>query len=262
MINRGLALLLACVLVGCGELPQAIEAEILAAADEPLGSSKVERVKFLDRCDGICRRFSSDLGACDRKRLLKVWAMGLRRLELDTSSYKARQNSLSDYEKIVERICGGLASSGIGDDDLWEFRLDALFRIVDEMQKCQSEPLGGPYDISEAGRFFMTQRQYLSWLRKCRFDLVRKRFETGEFALFFKELDPEKKAEWRRNLSHLAGRDVVIYDPDDPFAKMPVYIPEDDREWLPQSDPLKPREYIERMGNGKILRMKVPKGSQ
>lgn len=125
------------------------------------------------------------------------------------------------------------------------------------MERCEREPKGGPYgDVSKIGFGpFMTQRQYLSRLRRMRFDMVRDGFEESRFSAFFHGLSDAERKKWQESLERVAHRRVVVWNPRRPDSERPRYEEEDTREWLPQKSPDEPRRYVEHLGGGRKMVM-------
>ena len=136
-------------------------------------------------------------------------------LQFDQSSYATREEAISEYFLVVtiwtERI---RATTGI-QDSLWRFKLDVLDRINIEIQRCESEPPGGPDgDMTSRAGPFTTQRQYLAFLKEKRFEFIREGFEYGSFPSYFKTLSDSAKKEWLGRLEKVANRHVVIRNLD------------------------------------------------
>lgn len=183
-----------------------------------------------------------------------------RRLDFDERSYLSREDSMAAYARLVAAVADGLRGTSGVEGAVWRFRLAAADRVNAEIERCEREPNGGPYgDVSKIGVGpFMTQRQYLSFLKSRRFDIVYEGFEMGAgwFPQYFHALPPTKKEEWQTRLEKVAHRRVVVWNPDSPLAEMPRYEAEDTREWLPQKSPDEPRRYVEHLGGGRTMVIK------
>ena len=164
-----------------------------------------------------------------------------------------RLASWDRYVALIEEVFGMLDSIVPNREALWTFRLNLLQRINDELDITEAEPKGGPYE-NEGN--LTTQRIYRERLRNCRFRTIQSSFETGAFSVYYNGLSDSAKSNWIVQIEAVACRKVVIYDPRNPFVPLPRYMPVDDREWILPSEPGKPREYIEHLGGGKLLRMR------
>lgn len=181
-----------------------------------------------------------------------------RRLDFDERSYLSREDSMAAYARLVAAVADGLRGTSGVEGAVWRFRLAAADRVNAEIERCEHEPKGGPYgDVSKIGMGpFMTQGDFLSRLKRMRFDMVRDGFEESRFSAFFNGLPEERKKTWLWCLEEVARRRVVVWDPQFPDAEMPRYEAEDMREWLPQKSPDEPRRYVEHLGGGRTMVIK------
>lgn len=175
----------------------------------------------------------------------------------DETSYHGRFESLTRYCVLVDDCFKCLFHFALEKERLWQLRLHLLDRINVEIEKCNAEPVGGPYGKLVGGcGFVMFQSDYLSYVKKMRYERVRRSFEDNRlFCAYYHALPDDGKSQWLERLESLARRSVVIWDPKDHSTKLPQYVPEDTRKWCPTS-PGEPREYMVDIGGGEKIRMR------
>lgn len=211
----------------------------------------------LERSEAFCRNLVGKSQSCRTKDFGTLEAV-LLAAPFDEGSYSGRRDSLSAYCRIVDGCCRTLLAALGNDERIWKLRLSLTDRVNAEIERCEHEPKGGPYgDVSKIGMGpFMTQGDFLSRLKRMRFDMVRDGFEESRFSAFFNGLPEERKKTWLWRLEEVARRRVVVWDPQFPDAEMPRYEAEDMREWLPQKSPDEPRRYVEHLGGGRTMVIK------
>ena len=200
-----------------------------------------------------CENVSKQLTVSSRKEeVLSALIEYFHKIKFDEQSYFSRDAAISDYYQIVSAVADGLLSKVEMPDAIWRFKLDAIDRINKEILRCEREPKGGIYTVEQLGvGMFMTQRQYLMSLKAKRFDFIRRGFEYGRFALYFKSLPSADKDEWMSRLEKVAKRKVVIWDPDNQLMEMPVYVPEDNLD--NEGETKVESGFVEQIGNEKII---------
>ena len=201
----------------------------------------------------MCRKIGSLYGD-EQEKALASCAGRFLDMRLDETSYGKRLASIERYLSLVGETFDALAKSAKNPEVLWNFRLDTLRKFGREQEslkagidtvKCEHAPSGN----------LMTERLYRELLEDRKFRAVQDAFETGAFSVYYNGLSGNARAAWMSKIREVAGREVVIYDPQRPFRPLPRHKPSDGREWQPSS-PGKPREYIEHLENGQTIRMK------
>lgn len=249
-----IGLLLATCLAGCRDSLRSKRQRILDTFSHVSLASENERMSASRYCEEACTGIGM-LGECERKEMLGILADRFLDIRFDEKSYGNRIVSIDAYVALVRMSFEALMKSVDDPESLWRFKQETLLRFNRELEKCAAEPKGGPYEHENAGNL-VTQRAYAELLRGRRFHAIREEFETGPFTIYFNGLSDVAKSNWVARIESVADRKVVIYDPGDPFKPLPRYKPVDDREWVPSSDPRKPREYIEYLGGGRTIRMR------
>lgn len=176
-------------------------------------------------------------------------------VSLDDRSYSSREKSLVEYNRLVLQMVNLFKGKAGYADCAWRFQLEALGKINLEMDRCRNEPPGGPYgEVSAVHGPFQTQRQYMDNLRAFRFKMVRTGFETGDFTQYFHSLPMSLQEEWIRRIEIVAGRKVVIWDPEKQLVELPVYKPDEDKgQGNGGNECERPR--AEKLGGGREMRM-------
>ena len=205
-----------------------------------------------------CHEIRKEMSLLDRnergKALVSCGEMFLE-IKLDEKSYDKRLASIDRYLSLVRKAFDVFAMSADNPDALWKFKLNALrkFNLELEISEIGGNPM--KHEVASTGNL-LTQYWYRELLRSRRFRVIRDDFENGSFPSYYNGLSDEEKADWLARIKMVAGRDVVIYDPQKPFAPQPRYEPVDERKWLPLSSSGKPREYVERMEDGTTIKMR------
>jgi len=197
------------------------------------------------------------------RKVLETLARRFADMDFGEHSYRSRTRSLDEYFKLVMKMADALSASSNLVAEVWNFELDAVDRINREIERCGKEPVGGPYgDVTSGAGGFLTQRGYLSRLKQMRFEWIRKVFETGCFVQYFHAQNDESRSVWIHRLEKIAQRKVVIWNPEKQLDPLPIYVPEDDRDWI-----VKPDEngeggiFQEHLGGGRVLKMRDVKRS-
>ena len=242
-------------LAGCGDATMDMRQKV---ADELIDLSvesdmDVEQAK--ERCRSACRLMGL-LDVQGREKVLSTWIDRLRCVRFGDDSSDMRLASLDRCVALLEEAFGMLDPIVSNREALWMFKLSLLRRINDELNLTETEPRGGTHECVKGGNL-TTLRNYRERLMNCRFRMIQSSFETGPFSVYYNSLSDSAKSNWIAQIEAIACRKVVIYDPRNPFEQLPRYMPVDDRKWcIPSNKPGKPREYIEHLGGGKLLRMR------
>ena len=202
----------------------------------------------------ICREISS-LDREERDEALMCCAKQFLEIKLDAPSYDKKLASIDKYLSIVSMTFDALAVSVDDSGALWNFRLNALQKLNRELENCETDINIKKREPRPTGNL-VTRHWYRELLRNRRFCAIRDGFETGPFSVYYNGLTDEAKAVWLSKIKAVAGRDVVIYDPQRPFVPQPRYEPSDEREWVSPPSLKGSREYIERLEDGTTIKMR------
>ena len=206
------------------------------------------------QCQEMCREISS-LDREERDKALMFCANKFLEIKLDAPSYDKRLAAIDKYLSIVRMTFDTLAVSVDDPDVLWNFRLNTLQKLNHELENCETDIDIKKHEHRPTGNL-ITRYWYRELLRNRRFCAIRDGFETGPFSVYYNDLADEVKAVWLSKIKAVAGRDVVIYDPQRPFVPQPRYEPSDEREWVSPSGLKGSREYIERLEDGTTIKMR------
>ena len=173
-------------------------------------------------CEVFVRGGMGD-GKVQRARMLESLTQAFRNAELSDLSYEARLESLDACDRLAADVATGLMERVGLPEEVWNFRLAVVDRVNAEIERCEKEPLGGPYGPAPTGAGgFVSQRQYMSALLSRRFSLVRDGFEYGPFTDYFHGLSEELRSRWIDRLEKVAHRRVVIWDPKNQLIELPA----------------------------------------
>ena len=126
-----------------------------------------------------------------------------------------------DLGEAVRRCVGRMSLESASDFQNAERLCEEAARLLlqrpsPEARKAM-ERLGGYYrEIAFDDRTYFTRVRF-----------IREGFETGPFTRYFHSLSAPSRHEWMERLSVVARRKVVIWDPDNQMAELPVLKPGD-----------------------------------
>ena len=104
-------------------------------------------------------------------------------------------------------------------EKIWDFLLQAL-SVFDEEVRIVNAPGVDPHE-PECG-FSIMAGDYELEIEHMRFYAIREKFEDNQmFGRYYRELPPERQKEWIERIEKAARRKVVIFDPENPEAKLP-----------------------------------------
>lgn len=210
------------VLGGCSRKPtemDGLEAEVSSVA----GLVATGGVEVVDSVSDLRRRIEQ-MPDESRGRLVSRLESEVLSLRFDDTDLAGRIRSIGIFWKLA---CVVSESSPERADDpasRFRFRLQALKRFRMELDRSQASFLAVcSNSASGSGGMKLSLRAYRSGLDFDFFHAVREGFELGAFARFFHGLPDEEQAAWRAELEKVAGRPVRMFDPENPFAKLPEY---------------------------------------
>lgn len=214
---------LSCMALGCSDASHGLSESVRNGVERMSLASAADARRAESLCDETARLL---LQAPTRegKEVIGQLCRLYGKIAFDEQSYLARATSLSRYFRLVRRMAGRLAEKPAFAEQAWRFQLDALGRVNREIERCKKEPPGGPYGNAAALRGpFQTQMLYLANLEEARFRFIREGFETGPFTRYYHSLSEASRKAWTRRLGETARRRVVIWDPENQMAEMPVF---------------------------------------
>ncbi len=216
------ACMMVIVLGGCSRKPTEIgglETEVSSVA----GLVATGGVEVVDSVSGLRRRIEQ-MPDESRRRLLSRLESEVLSLRFDDTDLAGRIRSIGIFWKLA---CAVSESSPERVDDpapRFRFRLEALKRFRTELDRSQaSSHVVRSNSASGSGGMKLSLRGYRSGLDFDFFHAVREGFELGAFARFFHGLPDVEQAAWKAELEKVAGRPVRMFDPENPFAKLPEY---------------------------------------
>lgn len=227
--RRGLAFgikvvcaLLSCAVLGCAD----VSCDLGEAVRRCVGRMSLESASDFQNAERLCEeaaRLLLQRPSPEARKAMERLGGYYREIAFDDRTYFTRERSLSRYFGLVRHTAALLAEGPGFSEGAWRFQLDAAERVNLEIERCRKEPPGGPYgNVASSRGPFKTQRQYLSDLEAERFRFIREGFETGPFTRYFHSLSAPSRHEWMERLSVVAWRKVVIWDPDNQMAELPV----------------------------------------
>lgn len=229
---------------GCGSMPPALSFRTHEA-----------QARSREACEGFLQGLSEEEPG-ERIRRLGVLARGFRTAEFCDQSYATRLESFDSYDRLASDVVMGLVGQDGMSEEVWNFRLAVVDRVNAEIERCEKEPLGGPYGPTQVGvGGFVSQRQYMSALLSRRFRLIREGFEYGPFTGYFHGLSEELRSQWIGRLEKVAHRKVVIWDPKNQLIELPA---EERPNMMTDGSP--GESQVDYLGGGKKMRLFEVKG--
>lgn len=181
-------------------------------------------VEVVDSVSGLRRRIER-MPDESRGRLISRLESEVLSLRFDDTDLAGRIRSVGIFWKLACAVSESSLDRAYDDPaQRFRFRLQALKRFRMELDRSQASFLAVcSNSASGAGGMKLSLRGYRSGLDFDFFHAVREGFELGAFARFFHGLPDEEQAAWRAELEKVAGRPVRMFDPKNPFAKLPEY---------------------------------------
>ena len=130
-----------------------------------------------------------------------------------------RQRSIYVYIWIVKNITVAFADKLEEPVKVWRFLLKAI-SVFDRERDIVSAPDFDPQTPPMG--LHITKGMYVDAMDSMKFDAIREGFEENlSFMKYYNRLPVEQQKEWIDRLQKVAGRKVVIYNPDDPTSEPP-----------------------------------------
>lgn len=210
------------VLGGCSRKPTemgSLEAEVSSVA----GLVATGGVEVVDSVSGLRRRIER-MPDESRGRLISRLESEVLSLRFDDTDLAGRIRSIGIFWKLACAVSERSPERADDPAPRFRFRLQALKRFRMELDRSQASFLAVRSNAaSGSGGMKLSLRGYRSGLDFDFFHAVREGFELGAFARFFHGLPDDEQAAWRAELEKVAGRPVRMFDPENPFAKLPEY---------------------------------------
>lgn len=210
------------VLGGCSRKPTemgGLEVEVSSVA----GLVATGGVEVVDSVSGLRRRIER-MPDESRGRLISRLESEVLSLRFDDTDLAERIRSIGIFWKLACAVSESSPERAHDPAPRFRFRLQALKRFRTELDRSKASFLAVRSNAaSGAGGMKLSLRGYRSGLDFDFFHAVREGFELGAFARFFHGLPDDEQAAWRAELEKVAGRPVRMFDPKNPFAKLPEY---------------------------------------
>ena len=130
-----------------------------------------------------------------------------------------RQRSLCAYYDIVLNTTTAFSEKLEEQSKAWMFLLRTI-SVFDGECRIVSAPEFDPHPPEEG--IFLTKGMYLHSMENEKFNAVRRGFEENvSFVKYYHRLADEQQKEWLAQLEKVAGRNVVIFDPNNPGRELP-----------------------------------------
>ena len=137
-----------------------------------------------------------------------------------------RQKSVRTYKWIVKNIAVSFSDKLEDQAKVWQFLLRTI-SIFDRERDIVSAPEFDPH--TPLYGLHMTKGMYADAMDSEKFEAIQNGFEQNiSFTRYYHRLSAEQQKEWIARLEKVAGRKVVIYNPDNPAhepPKRPFAIP-------------------------------------
>ena len=130
-----------------------------------------------------------------------------------------RENSMLVYSSIVLKLTNLFSEEFKKPERTWAFLLRTIL-VFDTERDIVSAPIFDPHTPPMG--LHITKGMYVDAMDREKFNVVRRGFESSSsFIRYFYGLPAEQQKEWIDRLQNVAGRKVVIYNPDDPASEPP-----------------------------------------
>ena len=130
-----------------------------------------------------------------------------------------RKNSMQAYSSIVMKLTNLFSEELEAPGKAWAFLLRTIL-VFDTERDIVSAPIFDPHTPPMG--LHITKDMYVDAMEREKFNAVRRGFEKSSYFIrYFYRLPVEQQKEWIDRLQKVAGRKVVIYNPDDPASKPP-----------------------------------------
>lgn len=217
-----LACAMAVVLAGCRRglaETDRLEAEI-SSVHELAATGGVEIVNSVSDL----RRRIEQIPDESRDRLMSSLENEVLSLRFDEKDLAERIRSIGMFWRLARAVSERSAERGDAAASRFRFRLEALRRFRAELDRSKGDcSVCGPDSAVGRGGMRLSLRGYRAGLDFDFFQAVREGFELGEFARFFNGLPDGEQTAWRSELEKVADRPVKMFDPKNPFARLPEY---------------------------------------
>jgi hypothetical protein len=128
-----------------------------------------------------------------------------------------RENSVLAYSSIVLKLTNLFAEELEKPEKAWTFLLRTIL-VFDTERDIVSAPIFDPHTPPMG--LHITKGMYVDAMEREKFNAVRRGFEESRYFMrYFYRLPVEQQKEWIDRLQKVAGRKVVIYNPDDPASE-------------------------------------------
>ena len=130
-----------------------------------------------------------------------------------------RKNSMQAYSSIVMKLTNLFSEELEAPEKAWAFLLRTIL-VFDTERDIVSAPIFDPHTPPMG--LHITKDMYVDAMEREKFNAVRRGFEESRYFIrYFYRLPVEQQKEWIDRLQKVAGRKVVIYNPDDPASEPP-----------------------------------------
>lgn len=130
-----------------------------------------------------------------------------------------RENSMLAYSSIVLKLANLFSEELEKPEKAWAFLLRTIL-VFDTERDIVSAPIFDPH--TPLMGLHITKGMYVDRMESKKFDAIRDGFEENpSFMKYYNRLPAEQQKEWIDRLQKVAGRKVVIYNPDDPASEPP-----------------------------------------
>ena len=130
-----------------------------------------------------------------------------------------RKNSMQAYSSIVMKLTNLFSEELEAPEKAWAFLLRPIL-VFDTERDIVSAPIFDPHTPPMG--LHITNDMYVDAMAREKFNAVRRGFEESRYFIrYFYRLPVEQQKEWIDRLQKVAGRKVVIYNPDDPASEPP-----------------------------------------
>ena len=130
-----------------------------------------------------------------------------------------RENSMLAYSSIVLKLANLFSEELEKPERAWAFLLRTIL-VFDTERDIVSAPIFDPHTPPMG--LHITKGMYVDRMESKKFDAIRNGFEESTYFIrYFYRLPVEQQKEWIDRLQKVAGRKVMIYNPDDPASEPP-----------------------------------------